>query len=237
MSRLSLSLYGLPRLPAGNPPSDGAAFPGLAAGGVSAAMALRLCLVARFTAGLAGMFVCRVFPSPVMTTKLAAPDAAMEAKGQHPSGASEALLRAVLSIPHHSHLCAASSSPESLRSLASPLLPLNARQSGIRLTASAPQASSSPFIGRELASLPIIPGGYGCKSPPPRSSSLPERRNGVGAIPAALPHARLASCDLEAARKQHGAQPVLSSSAMRDEPDLNNIIINSMPGTSSVRAV
>ena len=132
---------------------------------------------------------------------------------------------------------AASSSPESLRSLASPLLPLNARQSGIRLTASAPQASSSPFIGRELASLPIIPGGYGCKSPPPRSSSLPERRNGVGAIPAALPHARLASCDLEAARKQHGAQPVLSSSAMRDEPDLNNIIINSMPGTSSVRAV
>ena len=85
-----------------------------------------------------------------------------------------------------SPLRAASSSPESLRSLASPLLPLNARQSGIRLTASAPQASSSPFIGRELASLPIIPGGYGCKSPNLSPSSLPERRNGVGAILAAL---------------------------------------------------
>ena len=126
---------------------------------------------------------------PVMTTKLTAPGTAVEAKGQHPSGAFGALSRAFLSIPHRSPLRAASSSPESLRSLASPLLPLNARQSGIRLTASAPQASSSPFIGRELASLPIILGGYGCKSPRPRSSSLPERRNGVGAILAALQNA------------------------------------------------
>jgi hypothetical protein len=117
------------------------------------------------------------------------------------------------------------------------LLPLNARQSGIRLTASAPQASSSPFIGRELASLPIIPGGYGCNRQASAHLRCQSGEIPVGAIPAALPHARLASCDLEAARKQHGAQPVLSSSAMRDEPDLNNIIINSMPGTSSVRAV
>jgi hypothetical protein len=71
-----------------------------------------------------GRSACRV-SAPVMSTKLTAPSTAMEAKGQHPSGASEALLRAVLSIPHHSHLCAASSLPESLRVLASPLMPLN----------------------------------------------------------------------------------------------------------------
>ena len=71
-----------------------------------------------------GRSACRV-SAPVITTKLAAPSTAMEAKGQHPSGASEALLRAVLSIPHHSHLCAASSLPESLRVIASPLMPLN----------------------------------------------------------------------------------------------------------------
>ena len=115
---------------------------------------------------------------PVMTTKLAAPGAAMEAKGQHPSGASEALLRAVLSIPHHSHLCAASSLPESLRVLASPLMPLNPPAKRNPTDRQCPAlASSLPFIGRELPSLPIIPGGYGCKSPGPRSSSLPERRN------------------------------------------------------------
>ena len=126
LSRLSLSLHGLHRLPAGIPRTNGAALPGLTAGGVSAAMALRLCLAARVTAGLAGTFVCRVFPLPVMTAKLTAPGIAMEAKGQHPSGASEALLRALLSIPHRSPpLRAASSSPESLRALASPLMPLN----------------------------------------------------------------------------------------------------------------
>jgi hypothetical protein len=115
---------------------------------------------------------------PVMTTKLAAPGAAMEAKGQHPSGAFGALSRAVISIPHRSPLCAASSLPESLRALASPVMPLNPPAKRNPTDRQCPAlASSLPFIGRELAGLRIIPGGCGCKSPGPRSSSLPERRN------------------------------------------------------------
>jgi len=46
----------------------------------------------------------------------------MEAKGQYPSGAFEALYPALISIRHRSPLRAASSLPESFRSLASALM-------------------------------------------------------------------------------------------------------------------
>jgi hypothetical protein len=66
-----------------------------------------------------------------------------------------------------------------------------------------------------LASLPIIPGGYGCNRQASAHLRCQSGEIPVGAIPAALPHARLASCDLEAARKQHGAQLVSNFRAMR----------------------
>ena len=184
-----------------------------------------------------GRSACRV-SAPVMSTMLTAPSTAMEAKGQHPSGASEALLRAVLSIPHRSPLRAASSLPESLRALASPLMPLNPPAKRNPTDRQCPAlASSLPFIGRELPSLPIIPGGCGCKSPDPSPSSLPERRNWRWGNSGGAPACGLGGCGLEAARKQHGPPLVPNFRAVRDEPDLNNIVINSMPGTSSVRAV